>query len=71
MSKALKATVSVQGTDVNTSEFLGIWESLDNPGFKPIEFDGFRKSAGLRLNRIAIRQMQVLTSAQVIGILKE
>jgi hypothetical protein len=60
MSKALKATVSVQGTDVNTSEFLGIWESLDNPGFKPIEFD-----------RIAIRQMQVLTSAQVIGILKE
>jgi hypothetical protein len=31
----------------NTIEFLGIWESLNNPGFKPIEFDGFRKQAGL------------------------
>lgn len=24
----------------NTIEFLGIWEQLDNPDFKPIEFDG-------------------------------
>jgi len=31
----------------NTIEFLGIWEALNNPGFNPIEFDGFRKSAGL------------------------
>lgn len=31
----------------NTIEFLGIWESLNNPRFKPIEFDGFRKQAGL------------------------
>ena len=27
----------------NTIEFLGIWEQINNPGFKPIEFDGFRK----------------------------
>jgi hypothetical protein len=27
----------------NTIEFLGIWEGLNNPGFKPIEFDGFKK----------------------------
>ena len=27
----------------NTIEFLGIWESLDNPVFKPLEFDGFRR----------------------------
>jgi len=26
-----------------TVEFLGIWEQLYNPSFKPIEFDGFRK----------------------------
>ena len=26
----------------NTIEFLGIWEQLNNPDFKPIEFDGFR-----------------------------
>jgi hypothetical protein len=26
----------------NTIEFLGIWEQLNNPDFKPIEFDGFK-----------------------------
>ena len=31
----------------NTIEFLGIWERLTNLGFKPVEFDGFRKQAGL------------------------
>lgn len=30
----------------NTIEFLGIWEHLNNPGFNPVEFDGFRKPAG-------------------------
>lgn len=30
-----------------TLEFLGLWESLHNPGFKPLEFEGFRKEAGL------------------------
>jgi hypothetical protein len=30
----------------NTIEFLGIWELLNNPNFKPVEFDGFRKQAG-------------------------
>ena len=29
----------------NTIEFLGIWEQLNNPDFKPVEFDGFRKQA--------------------------
>lgn len=27
----------------NTIEFLGIWESLNNPGFKPVEFDGLKR----------------------------
>ena len=31
----------------NTIEFLGIWESLYNPCFKPLEFEGFRREAGL------------------------
>ena len=31
----------------NTIEFLGIWETLHNPSFKPLEFEGFRKEAGL------------------------
>ncbi|MBS3158273.1 KilA-N domain-containing protein [Candidatus Woesearchaeota archaeon] len=31
----------------NTIELLGLWEHLNNPNFNPIEFDGFRKKAGL------------------------
>jgi hypothetical protein len=31
----------------NTVEFLGIWEQLNNPNFKPVEFDGFRMQAEL------------------------
>ncbi len=31
----------------NTIELWGLWETIHNPGFKPIEFDGFRKEAGL------------------------
>lgn len=31
----------------NTIEFLGLWEQLNNPSFKPIEFEGLRNQAGL------------------------
>ena len=31
----------------NTVEFLGIWETLHNPNFNPLEFEGVRKEAGL------------------------
>ncbi|MEI8273481.1 MAG: KilA-N domain-containing protein [Paludibacter sp.] len=31
----------------NTIELLGFWEQLYNPNFKPVEFDGFRKQAGM------------------------
>ncbi|MFN4199258.1 MAG: KilA-N domain-containing protein, partial [Flavobacterium sp.] len=31
----------------NTIELLGFWEMIYNPNFKPVEFDGFRKQAGL------------------------
>jgi hypothetical protein len=31
----------------NTLEFLGIWERLNNPAFKPVEYDGFKQQAGL------------------------
>lgn len=29
-----------------TIEFLGLWEKLNNPDFKPLEFDRFRSEAG-------------------------
>jgi hypothetical protein len=27
----------------NTIELLGFWETIYNPNFKPLEFEGFRK----------------------------
>lgn len=31
----------------NTIELLGFWEMLYNPNFKPLEFEGYKKQAGL------------------------
>jgi len=49
--------------NLNTIEFLGIWESLNNPGFNPIEFDGFRKSGGLHSFALTPRQWIEKTGA--------
>lgn len=41
----------------NTIELLGIWEQINNSVFKSVEFDGFRKHAGLnRFNALFIEQ---------------
>ncbi|WP_367566908.1 KilA-N domain-containing protein [Lacrimispora sp.] len=37
----------------DTLEFLGLWESLNNPAFKPVEFDGFRSQAGMKQQSIS------------------
>ena len=37
----------------NTVEFLGLWESMNNPDFKGVEFDTFRKEAGYAHKDIA------------------
>ena len=50
----------------NTIEFLGIWESLNNPEFKPIEFDGFRKQAGL--NSFVLTAKQWIEKTGAIGL---
>lgn len=50
----------------NTLEFLGIWEHLNNPGFKPVEFDGFRKEAGL--NSFVLTPKKWIESTNAIGI---
>ena len=36
----------------NTNEYLGIWESLYNTSFKPLEFEEFRKEAGDRKSAV-------------------
>jgi hypothetical protein len=47
----------------NTVEFLGVWERLNNPGFKPLEFEGFRSRAGLNSFVLTPRQWIEATSA--------
>lgn len=51
----------------NTVEFLGIWEQLNNPAFKPIEFDGFRKQAGL--NSFTLTPKQWIEQTGAIGLI--
>jgi hypothetical protein len=51
----------------NTIEFLGIWEQLNNPEFKPVEFDGFRKQAGL--NSFTLTPGQWIEKTSAIGII--
>ncbi len=50
----------------NTIEFLGIWERLNNPDFNPIEFEGFRNSAGL--NSFVLTSKQWITKTKAIGL---
>ena len=50
----------------NTIEFLGIWEQLYNPEFKPIEFDRFRTQAGL--NSFALSPKKWIEATGAIGI---
>ncbi|MBR2751721.1 MAG: KilA-N domain-containing protein [Clostridiales bacterium] len=49
-----------------TIEFLGIWESLHNPNFKQVEFDLFRKEAGL--NAFTMSPTKWIESTNAIGI---
>lgn len=53
----------------NTIEFLGIWEQLNNPNFKPVEFDGFRKQAGL--NSFTLTPKQWIEKTGAIGIISK
>jgi len=50
----------------NTLEFLGTWESIYNPNFKPVEFDGFKKEAGLHTFTLSVTEWTEKTGA--IGI---
>ena len=51
----------------NTIEFLGIWEQLNNPDFKPIEFDRFKSEAGL--NRFSLSPKKWIEATHAIGII--
>lgn len=47
----------------NTIEFLGIWESIHNPNFKSIEFEAFKKEAGLNSFTLAPQKWIEVTDA--------
>ena len=51
----------------NTVEFLGIWETIHNPSFNPLEFEGFRKEAGL--NAFTLSPTRWITATNAIGII--
>jgi len=53
----------------NTVEFLGIWESLNNNSFKPLEFEGFKKQAGL--NSFVLTPKQWCEKTNAIGIVSK
>ncbi len=51
----------------DTIEFMGIWEQINNPNFKPIEFDGLRKDAGL--NSFSLTPKRWISSVNAIGVI--
>jgi len=53
----------------NTIEFLGIWEQLNNLGFKPVEFDGFKRQAGL--NSFTLTPSQWIQKTNAVGIISK
>ena len=52
-----------------TLEFLGIWESLHNPAFNPLEFEGFRKQAGL--NAFTMSPTKWINAVSATGIVSK
>jgi hypothetical protein len=53
----------------NTIELLGFWELIYNPDFKPLEFEGFRKQAGL--NSFVLSPKQWIEKTNAIGIVSK
>jgi hypothetical protein len=53
----------------NTIELLGFWEQMYNPDFKPLEFEGFRKQAGL--NSFVLTPKKWIETTNAIGIISK
>ena len=47
----------------NTIEFLGVWESLNNPKFNSLEFEGIKNQAGLNRFTISVKEWGSTTNA--------
>ncbi len=53
----------------NTIELLGFWELMYNPNFKPLEFEGFRKQAGL--NSFVLTPKRWIETTNATGIISK
>ena len=53
----------------NTIEYLGLWETLYNPNFNPLEFEGVRRNAGL--NAFTLSPSQWITATNAIGLISQ
>lgn len=51
----------------STIEFLGLWEKINNPAFKPVEFDGFKNEAGS--NSFVLSPSKWISSTRAIGLI--
>jgi hypothetical protein len=56
-------------SEENTVEFLGLWETLHNSNFKSVEFDRFRKEAGL--NNFNLTPKKWIEATNAIGIVSK
>ena len=50
-------------------EYLGLWESLHNGQFNPVEFDGFRKEAGT--NAFTMSPKKWIEATNAVGIVSK
>ena len=84
-SEDAQQTISNWMRNRMTLEYLGLWEELYNPDFKPLGFEGFRMeninavmiNDGIpqpqrlkKLNEIAIQQMRILSEVDGRKLLK-
>ena len=53
----------------STIEFLGLWEKINNPNFKPIEFDGFKNESGT--NSFSLTPKKWIAATSAIGLISK
>ncbi|MCM1382741.1 MAG: KilA-N domain-containing protein [Muribaculaceae bacterium] len=53
----------------STIEFLGLWEQMNNPNFKGVEFDAFKNEAGA--NAFALSPQKWISTTNAIGIVSK
>lgn len=53
----------------NTIEFLGLWENINNPDFKGVEFDSFRQQAGS--NHFTLSPQKWIDSTNALGMISK